>query len=99
MGYKCRWGIIGRNDHEEIEPLSEEKVRAISGLRRISLAEGMKTIFDVYQGNDFIGQVRTTFGGQFFRKNSEDEFVYVAFKWNENDPKHGRALAELLDCQ
>jgi hypothetical protein len=98
MGYRCRWGIIGRNDHDDIEPMPEDTVSAIAGLQ-LSLAEGMKTIYDVYNGNELIGQVRTTFSGQFFRKNRAEEFVYVAFRWNENDPKHGAALAALIGCR
>lgn len=95
MGYRCRWQTIGRNDHEEIEALEVDKVEAIGDLK-LSLAEGMKTIYDVYNDNGFIGQVRTTFGGQFFRTKPESEFIYVIYKWNENDPKHGHALAALL---
>jgi hypothetical protein len=98
MGYRCRWQTIGRNDEEEIEPLPKDIVKTLSGLQ-LSLAEGMKTIYDVYRDNKFIGQVRTTFGGQFFRKDHKEEFRYVFFKWNASDPKHGHALAALLDCQ
>jgi hypothetical protein len=95
---KRGWRMIGRNDHEVIEPLPENTVKAIAELQ-VSLAEGMKTIFDVYRNNMFIGQVRTTFGGQFFREDPEDEFQFAAFKWSNLDQTHGHALAALLSCR
>ena len=96
MGYRCGWQQIGRNDFEEIPPMSAADKSAISKLT-VALAEGMKTIYDVFRNGTFIGQVSTTFGGQFFRKTREEDFMYAAWKWNTDDPEHGIALIELLN--
>lgn len=92
---RCRWRQIGRNDYVEPNPISEPDRKVIANLT-VVLAQGMKTIFDVFDNGSFVGQVRTTFGGQFYRIRPKDEFVFVAFTWNSTDPHHGVALLELL---
>ena len=87
--------MLGRNDYTEIEPLPENQKAAISTLK-VVLAPGMKTIFDVFRGDSFLGQVRTTFWGQFYRMDASSDFIYVTHDWNSSDPHHGHALAALV---
>ncbi len=94
MGYRCRWRQIGRNDYVAPPGISDRQ-RQMIGELQLTLASNRKTIFDVYRNGEFFGQVRTNFEGQFYRLSRNDEFILVCFKWNSNDPHHGRALLAL----
>jgi hypothetical protein len=44
-----------------------------------------------------IGYVRTTFGGQEFKRDLEDEWQFAGSAWSLDDPPHGLAILGLLD--
>ena len=93
---RCRWGIIGRQDYVEAESLSDGQTALVKSLK-IVCAKNRKTIYDVFKHGKFIGQVRTTYGGQFYRKKRSDEFIFVTNKWNSNDIFFGRAVIALIE--
>jgi len=96
MGYRCRWQQVGKT--VELLPVhTTEKERALISECNIVLALGFKTIFDVHRNGEFIGQVRTTFGGQFYRKSKDEDFIFVGSEWDPDvDPPHGLAVMECI---
>lgn len=89
--------IWGRDDYVEPAGLTPEQKAVIAQLTVYPTPE-RRTCFNVEKGGKFIGQVRTTFGGQMYRRSPEDEFFYAAFKWNSTDPQHGHALLALMEA-
>lgn len=88
--------IWGRDDYVEPVGLPPEQKAVIAQLT-VYPTPGRRISFNVEKDGEFIGQVRTTFGGQMYRRSPEDEFFYAAFKWNSTDPHHGHALLALME--
>ena len=91
MGYRCRWQTIGRQDMNEPPGITAEQSNLIKGLT-VQKAKNFNTIYNVFQEQKFIGQVRLTMGGQYFRIVQGKDWIRAAFIWNTNDPEHAHSL-------
>jgi hypothetical protein len=89
------WNRAGRNQPQRRDVTTEEQ-RALIRQCAVTLADGWKTWHNVHSGGELKGQVRTTFGGQEYRRVGQTEPCYAGSRWGPGDPKHALAILCLL---
>ncbi|MEE4378009.1 MAG: hypothetical protein V2J55_10945 [Candidatus Competibacteraceae bacterium] len=87
-----------RNDYIEPESTLTEANKQLIAECVTEKAPNMKTIYNVTFRKRYLGQVRTTFAGQFYRfpGGSYEDWTRSAYTWPSSDPRHGTAIHALL---
>lgn len=98
MGYRCRWKIVGWAQ-PEIKPATTTEQRQKIACFVVTKAVGFNTVFDVRSlCGRRLGQVRTTYAGQFYRLQGNTKFLWASNEWNPDIyPLHALAILLLLE--
>lgn len=89
------WNRAGRHWEDPRPCVTPAELEKITGLKT-TLQKDKRTFYDVYSGEEFLGQVRDIFVGIYCRRNRNDEWSFVGTTRHQNDPPLCRALLGLL---